>query len=452
MTTHLNSQANLIRHDVKVTEINVRQVLTKGDETLEKLEGVGDEVNQMQGTLNKAIERSERKDEEIRSLMNDNIKTSKKIAEREIGFLKSQVKSKNAMLEMLLEDRKRKSTPIHPITITRLTTCSGKEVYIAFLEQQRGLRRLQVVSLDRFCAVLAKASPAGAELAQLDRMFQHPNEDLERALVQRGKIKAADQARAQSLLHHHRFAQWMGQRHSDMILVDGNIRSADRQKLSALSVFCASFVASMIKVQPEEVVVQFFCGLHCGPNDSWRGPNGMVRSLIMQLVMNLEQLELLSLDFINNRKFLGELEAHDLRSLCITLRELVSQFPPDRTVICVIDSISCFDVAEMIKDLEAVTHWLLRIVDDESLMTSFKVLMTNPGSRNLRIKKLLQGRPPACVSLSSNNLLSTPISHRVMETHLLRPSTPIPPEPKRQVLFDDVEDFGHEDYEGYHTD
>lgn len=281
-------------------------------------------------------------------------------------------------------------------------------------------------------------------------MFQHPNKDLKRALVQRGKIKAADQAQAQSLLHHYRFAEWMSQCHPDMILVDGNIRSASRQKLSALSVFAATFVVSMIKVQPEEIVVSFFCGLHSSPDDPWRGPNGLVRSIIIQLVMKLEQLQILSLDFISDRKLLKKLEVHDLKSLCTTLHELVAQCPRDRTLICIIDSISCFDVDEMIKDLETVVRWLISIVDDTLLMPMLKVLMTNPGSKILRIKSLFKDRPFDFVNLSSNNLFGTAISSRAIDTHLLRPSTPIPPEPKRQV-FDTLKELEYDDYEGYET-
>ncbi|KAF8855714.1 hypothetical protein BDZ45DRAFT_625997, partial [Acephala macrosclerotiorum] len=287
--------------------------------------------------------------------------------------------------------------------------------------------------------ILAQKNSSEREPVDLDQMFQHPNKDFERALMQKSKFSTAAQGQVQSLLRHNRFLQWMNRHDPDMILVDANIRSSG-PGMSAISVFSATFVAGMVKVHPDEVVVHFFCNSHMAPRDAWHGPNGLVRSLIVQLVMKLVKMKILNLDFIDNRDFLMALEEHDLDSLCDVLYSLVSQFPADTTVYCIIDSISSFDKGSAVqnstfKDLEAVVDWLQRIVEDRSLVPIFKVMMTNPMSSTRRMKELLMLKeyPTRLVNLSPNNLIPMEISSRSVESHLLRPSTPTPSIPGWEV-------------------
>jgi hypothetical protein len=286
-------------------------------------------------------------------------------------------------------------------------------------------------------------------------MFQHPNVDLERALMHKGRVKVAAQGQVQSLLRHKRFLQWMDRHDPDLILVEASMRSAGPGNLSAISVFCATFVTSMIKVHPDEVVAHFFCGLHIAPRDPWHGPNGLVRSIIVQLLMKLVKMNILNLNFINNRDYLMALEKHDLDCLCDTLYSLVSQFPPDTTLYCVIDSISSFDKDMAFKDLEIVMEWLQRIVDDKSLIPIFKVLMTNPMQSTRRMKELpvLKENSSRIVNLSSYNLMPMEISSRAVERHLLRPSTPTPLMPQREAFRTMIRgSYGDEYDKGWQTD
>lgn len=344
------------------------------------------------------------------------------IAARDSAMQDDQLSTRNQLLELLLEGKK-------------------KDAEIMKLRQQvyHGRKRGSVVSLDRFCQILAQKNSSEREPVDLDQMFQHPNKDFERALMQKSKFSTAAQGQVQSLLRHNRFLQWMNRHDPDMILVDANIRSSG-PGMSAISVFSATFVAGMVKVHPDEVVVHFFCNSHMAPRDAWHGPNGLVRSLIVQLVMKLVKMKILNLDFIDNRDFLMALEEHDLDSLCDVLYSLVSQFPADTTVYCIIDSISSFDKGSAVqnstfKDLEAVVDWLQRIVEDRSLVPIFKVMMTNPMSSTRRMKELLMLKeyPTRLVNLSPNNLIPMEISSRSVESHLLRPSTPTPSIPGWEV-------------------
>ena len=311
-----------------------------------------------------------------------------------------------------------------------------------------------LISVDRFFQVLAQADFTWGPPVDLDQIFQHPNHDFDRALMQKSRFSTSIQGQVQSLLRHNRFLQWMNKHDPDMILVDANIRSSG-PGMSAISVFSATFIAGMVKVHPDEVVAHFFCNLHTATSDPWHGPNGLVRSLIVQLLMKLERLKILNLDFINDRRYLRELEQRNLASLCDILWSLLYQFPADTTVYCIIDSISYFDKTLTLKDLEIVLDWLQRIVNDSSLVPIFKVMMTNPMSSTTKMKELqnLREYPTRLVNLSPNNLIPMGISNHTMESHLLRPSTPTPPIIKREVFANSYRgSYGDGFDEGWQTD
>lgn len=58
----------------------------------------------------------------------------------------------------------------------------------------------------------------------------------------------------------------------------------------------------------------FFCGLHENLEDPWYGPNGLIRSLSLQLFMKLVELDILDLSFIDDRLYLQMLEEHELET------------------------------------------------------------------------------------------------------------------------------------------
>lgn len=314
--------------------------------------------------------------------------------------------------------------------------------------QQQTRKPAAVVSPERLLTILAGSRSSPTDMGPMETIIRHPADDLERALFQRNRFKQSTQAQAQSLLRHSRFVKWLSESHPDMIFVEGNIASAALDKLSVVSVFCATLVASMIKVKPHEVIVHFFCGLHTTSNDIWHGPNGLIRSIIVQLLVKLASLDILSLDFINDREYLRDLEAHDLPSLCETLHELIYQFPPDMTVYCVVDGISSFDKNKMFDNLATVISTLKGIVRDRYLPAIFKVLITTPKSCSMRIKRLLD--PSDLVMLASSNIFPTEISNKLVEARLLRHSTSEVPRLDDVHPAEDIE-HGDENLEGYET-
>lgn len=290
-----------------------------------------------------------------------------------------------------------------------------------------------LVDLDRLSQILAQSHFNSREPVNLDLVFQHPNEDFELALMQQSRFATSIQSQVQSLLQEPRFLEWMDCHEADMILVDANVSSSDLG-MSAISVFSAMFVSGLVKLHPSDVVIHFFCSPHTSAKDAWYGPNGMVRSLTVQILMRLVEKKILSLDFINDQNFLMGLERHDLISICDTLHSLISQFPASVTIYCIIDSISSFDNTLMFKDLEIALDGIQRTFEDRFLAPVLKVLITNPMSSTRRMKGLLMLReyPSRLVSLSSSNLTPMRISSQSVE-HLLGHSSPEPSLHSRQA-------------------
>jgi hypothetical protein len=209
------------------------------------------------------------------------------------------------------------------------------------------------------------------------------------------------------------------------VLVDANLEESSLDRLSAISVFSSTLVTSLMQAYPETAVVtHFFCGLHSSLNDTWYGPSGLVRSLIVQLLTKLDardpDMETWNLDFINDREFLQNLEEHSLADLGLVLHKLLYQFPLDTHVYCIVDSISCFDVRRLHRDLDTVVERFRIMVNDTKLRAVFKVLLTNPGRSTWAITSMnfLQEDPTRLVTLSRYNLVPGEISERAIGDYL----------------------------------
>lgn len=328
---------------------------------------------------------------------------------------------------------------------------------IAALEGRSPYSPKAIVGLDRFCEILAgPVSHANmSEQPDLGQVFQHPIKDIGKALAEQGRFTLASQGQVQSLFGHYQFLQWLDLPEPGLIFVDANIDKFALDSLSPVSVFCATFVTSMMEVRPDDALAYFFCGLHALPGDAWYGPNGLVRSLIVQLLMKLvdmdREMARWNLDFINHSDYLWELERHDLHSLCIALHSLLYEFPPGMTVYCIIDSVSRFDVDRLFEDLALVMDCLEAVIEDDALPATVKVLLTNPSRSTLRVKQLpvISKDPSRLLSLSEHYRNPMAISTRVIEGQLLRRPSPAPPLRKPNPIGQEMEYWEDDGYYQY---
>ncbi|KAI1116628.1 hypothetical protein F5Y14DRAFT_439759 [Nemania sp. NC0429] len=378
----------------------VKAILVHEDTAYLRRLADADAVNQRKQRQREATHRSE-------------LLEAMRVGERGLQQLAEQQRENRTLLmHLILESEKRKAI----------------EAEVAELRQQM-LHRPKptaVVSLTQLCGILVQSLSARNrhETPNLERTFQQFSVDLGHALAEQ----------VNSLLEYAQFRDWLSHSHQSLILVDANIRESALDRLSAISVFSSTLVTSLMEAYPETAVVtHFFCGLHASPGDAWYGPTGLVRSLILQLLMKLNtrdpEMKTWSLDFINDRGFLRDIEQHSLVDLCSVLHELLYEFTPDTYIYCIVDSISCFDVGRLLGDLGTVMEGLRNIVNDTKLVPVVKILITNPfeSTRAIKSMPLFQEDPARLIYLSQNDLIPGSISSRVVGDRLLRA-----PSPRRQ--------------------
>lgn len=410
-TKNIDAEAKVIRRDLKNTEINTREINGK-------LGQVSDETNQMHTEVKGDFQKQEIKSDEIIKLLRQQAKRQDLIAN---GILNNRLIANNGLLQFLLErlgerralERRRNNS----------TQRSSKAV----------------VTLERLFFIISKSAYDLRE--PLESTFFQSNKDLELASMYNTNTKA--QGQAQSVLLQPRFTEWLQDGNPDLLLIDANIRGAALSNMSAMSLFCAYLVASMIKLQPDDVVSHFFCGLHTASSDPWYGPSGLVRSLIVQLLMALHERELLDLDFIRSRLYLKGLKEHKLENLCQLLHDLIRQLPSETAVYCIIDGIGCLDKGSG-EDLCFVIEWLKYIVGDDSLPTNFKVLMTNPEVSTKRLRDLFLRSQQ--LTLNASYLNSLAITDRSVEAFISRPATSPTPQGSKTNIEQEEYDEGGDDW------
>ncbi|OJJ75195.1 hypothetical protein ASPBRDRAFT_193848 [Aspergillus brasiliensis CBS 101740] len=208
-------------------------------------------------------------------------------------------------------------------------------------------------------------------------------------------IDMAAQTHAQQLLRMPRFQDWIRSDQPDMLHVDGNCDNYAMARCSPFSLLCCVLVHQLLQ-QPESQVLFFFCGLHNLAGEPMAGPVGLVKSLIIQLL--LETDDQYDLFFLTLGRREDALCQDDLPTLCETLREMLVQ-NRSSALFCIVDGASLFEVREWREEMEYVVQQLFSLTTDPDIGTVFKVLFTSPG-----ISRLASGVPQSCrVYVSETN-------------------------------------------------
>ncbi|KAJ8120222.1 hypothetical protein O1611_g10421 [Lasiodiplodia mahajangana] len=307
-------------------------------------------------------------------------KTNRILQELTTGFtmLQAREAANQGLLEMALDEVKKKY--------------SGLKKKMRALEKQQqreggddASRRATpgaIITLAQLLRVLFDSSFGekcdGGQITDVESMLEHMNDGLDTVIRRRARVDVRNQGQAQSLFQESRFLAWLESDNPDMILIDGNMESSSRDKVSAMSLFCANFVLTMTKLDSQDVYTHFFCGFHNSPMDPWQGPRGLLQFVIIQLLAALEARNCLSLDFLFKQSQIRELKESDIHQLCRVLHELVSEFPPETTVYCIIDGIQFFYRDAYLSDLELLVRHLEEVIADDYLKPKFKVMMTVP--------------------------------------------------------------------------
>ncbi|KAJ5813839.1 uncharacterized protein N7503_000589 [Penicillium pulvis] len=365
---------------------------------------VQDDMHQARDILERSIEKDDRRHEDTVTLCKFIFSAFHQIAEREIALQRSQLQARNGLMEVLQQGQ------MHRLEMKKIQQKLGKVA-----------RPSSMITEDELLQILLNSS---SDPAELSLSLQQPNKDLDRVLSNKGRHSEDIQVEIQTcLLHHRRILQWIESINSDLVLVDAHLYNASMPKISAASVFSASFITTLLSTSSDAVVVHYFCGVHLTPNDKWLGPKGLIRFITIQLLLRLMATHKIDLDFIDSREFVQDLEDHDLSRLCDLLYTIIEQFSEEVTIWCVIDSIQRFDKPSTLADLRSVMDFLHCLVNDTTLGPVVKIFMTNPNHSKRSITQLptFQSDPTRLISLRpSSAKAARRLSDRVIGDQLSR--------------------------------
>lgn len=205
------------------------------------------------------------------------------------------------------------------------------------------------------------------------------------------------------------FKEWMRQCNSGILLVDDNLGGAGFGRTSPLSVLSAS-LATQLSADDGYTILQFFCGMHAGLQDRFRGPRGILRLLVMQLILYPGK-PAISLEFMEAALF-EAVRSQDISGLCYLFEQLIIRSSPHATILCIIDGIS---------DLEFSPHWrnetlqvfafLRQLVNQNRINPALKVLLTNSNRSGSGLQGMVSDAQ--YVSLLSGNTNLRPIQQKL---------------------------------------
>lgn len=185
--------------------------------------------------------------------------------------------------------------------------------------------------------------------------------------------------------------QWLHALSSSVVLVEGCGTRPQAGRVAPLSHVCATFIQILNNSGGAEgdskttkTTLFFFCGQHVMEKDSLQGPQGLMRSLLAQLILTLVQNNWVQdstpIKLLHKQGFgAQELENFSLQDVCQLFHQLLSSVPSGSTVFALVDGISYFEHSEVWRgEFELVIGCLARITADDELGRMFKLLLTSP--------------------------------------------------------------------------
>ncbi|KAI1170750.1 hypothetical protein F4777DRAFT_567996 [Nemania sp. FL0916] len=352
------------------------------------------------------------------------------------NIMEEQDKTNRSLQELLANGRLFQGREEVNQSLLELLLETRKELqYLKGQQEQTGPRAEAIVTLSQLleilCGLSFSQSRVDEQMTDLDTMLERLHDGLDTVIRRRMGVSIQDQGQVQSIFHDTRFVSWLESDESCTILVDGNMESSSRNRVSAMSLLCANFVLSMTKLEPHNVCLHFFCGLHDSPAQPWQGPKGLLQSFIIQLLAGLKARNRLSLDFLFMRTQIKRLKAGDMDELCRVCHELIRQFSSETTVYCIIDGIQRFHRDPGLADSDSLLRFLKAVTRDEYLKPTFKVLMTVPYRSPPPLKKIVGEKN--YIYLTARHLSPRTLTRRGFEDRLRRGPTPSPQRRSRDV-------------------
>lgn len=183
---------------------------------------------------------------------------------------------------------------------------------------------------------------------------------------------------------------------STALFIEGGCSSDTYGRITPLSLMSSIVIESLYNKEPA-FPIYFFCGCHTSSTDRIKGPQGMIRSLICQILQHFT----VKLDFIGSRRYSDRLESLNFDSLCDCLGRILRQLPVDTVLFCIIDSICFFEKSSWTQDCGNAIEELQSLIEEDELGPVLKLLITSP----IRSRSVGGRFPDHCrLSLLSNDM------------------------------------------------
>lgn len=184
-----------------------------------------------------------------------------------------------------------------------------------------------------------------------------------------------------------------------IVAVDGHFDPSQHGKISPVSYIC-SMLSQAMRQQTQEhiaspgaghsemassrkVVLEYYCSLHTV--DDLRGPQGLMRCLVTQLILSLVANGWMGQEDAVHLPYLRDVEEDLLKERCLDavcrlFMALTRHVPRGVPVYCFVDSWSAYEREDLRADYQVVMDTLLEATDASSLDNgaNVKLLLTSP--------------------------------------------------------------------------
>lgn len=190
-----------------------------------------------------------------------------------------------------------------------------------------------------------------------------------------GQYPDNHRARVEQLVTTAQFREWIGTAASHILLIHGDFGEPSKHYVSALSLFCTTIVEALRRMNGFLPLV-FFCGRHLDTGDGPIGGEGIIKSLVAQLL----QQQIFDTRQLHQEIDLNRVNSGDVLELCVLFRWLARRVPENVTLFCLIDGIILYERSDHEYTMGQVLAYLLELTRDLSIRSILKVLITSPGA------------------------------------------------------------------------
>ncbi|KAL2071791.1 hypothetical protein VTL71DRAFT_13026 [Oculimacula yallundae] len=232
-------------------------------------------------------------------------------------------------------------------------------------------------------------------IAMLDVPPEQCARDLNFVIRQSSQFCSTSKSYGAAITSNPRFQAWVNADDADLIFVEGQFDSRCG-RTSPVSSFCAS-LPQEIEDTKVGVVLSFFCGQHVASNDRLRGPRGLIRSLLWQLLNVWPQSSVRA----NISGPFDDEASISMEDLCFLFQMLLKQVPY-LAVFCIIDDMPQFERQCWDKDYFIFLRLLGNLLGEEPGIR-FKVLITSSGKSRRLQEQLPDDR---CIRVLERDMVS----------------------------------------------